>query len=253
VGLADRWRARQLAEAHASWQVQADQVREWLDAVRTWHGAEPGSPDSDGILLKGGERPYAVLDGAALIEPRRAPGHYVGGSQGVSVHIAKGLTYRVGAMHGTYVPGPEAPTPVDTGRAVVTDQRVTFAGTKATREWLFAKLIGCQHDPSNWTVLHVSNRQKASGIGYDVEHAAEIRFRIDLAVATFTGGRPSLQAQLETRMAELLRSEPKRPEPAGSAPVPSSLPVAGWYQDYADPSIRRYWDGAVWTQDTKPL
>ena len=132
-----------------------------------------------------------------MIEPRRAPGQFVGGSQGVSLHVAKGVNYRVGAVRGHYVPGPESPTPIDTGRAVITDHRVTFGGMKASREWLYAKLIGCQHDPGNWTVLQVSNRQKASGIGYDAEHAPGIRFRLDLAIATFGGHRSLLQSQLE--------------------------------------------------------
>jgi hypothetical protein len=274
VGFGDRHREKKLIEAHASWQAHVDDVNERLDAVRTWYGGDPADPDSAGLLLKAGEKPYAVLEGAALIEPRRAPGQFVGGSHGVSLHIAKGVNYRVGAVRGTYVPGPESPTPIDTGRAVITDQRVTFGGMKASREWLYAKLIGCQHDPGNWTVLQVSNRQKASGIGYDAEHAAGIRFRLDLAIATYTGHRSALQSQLEAQLNELLGSEPERPvasdHDAIAAPAPpaapaqpaaiasadstptTTLPPAGWYPDNADASLNRYWDGTAWTAYTSP-
>jgi hypothetical protein len=266
VGFGDRHREKKLAEAHSAWQTQVDDLNERLEAVGTWFGAGATDPDSAGLLLKSGETAYAVLDGAALIEPRRAPGQFVGGSHGVSVHIAKGVNYRVGAVRGTYVPGPESPTPIDTGRAVITDQRVTFAGMKASREWLYAKLIGCQHAPDNWTVLQVSNRQKSSGIGYDAEHAASIRFRLDLAIATFTGHRQVLQDQLQSQLAQLLGNEPHRPtaldspnvepiaQPAAIAATTASspLPPAGWYPDGSDTAMQRYWDGTAWTQHTAP-
>ncbi len=32
-----------------------------------------------------------------------------------------------------------------------------------------------------------------------------------------------------------------------SVPIPSSSP-AGWYQDPAQPGMRRYWDGQQWTE-----
>ena len=172
--------------------------------VQDWFGLGSDDPQTAGVIYtKGTERVYLVLDGAALIEPRRAPGHFQGGSQGVSLHVAKGVNYRVGAIRGRYVPGPESPTPIDVGRAVITDQRVTFAGQRASREWLFSKLIGCQHDPDNWTVLAVSNRQKASGIGYDSEHAPDVIFRLDLAIATATSRRPSMLQQLQAQRATL--------------------------------------------------
>lgn len=264
MGLWESHREKKLIEAHTSWQVQVDDLKDRLDAVANWFGADPGDPDSAGLLLKPGEKPYAVLDGAALIEPRRAPGQFIGGSHGVSVHVAKGVNYRVGAVRGTYVPGPESPTPIDTGRAVITDLRVTFGGMKASREWLYSKLIGCQHDPHNWTVLQVSNRQKASGIGYDAEHAANIRFRLDLAIATFAGHRPALRGQLESQLAQLLHNEPQLPvtpdsQRAKATPLSvsststePSLPPAGWYPDSTDVSQQRYWDGSRWTTYTAP-
>lgn len=117
-----------------------------------------------GLILQGGELPIWSTE-AALIEPRVQQGHYVGGSTGVSLHVAKGVNYRVGGMRGHYVPGPELQTPVDQGRVYVTSARVVFEGARTTREWLFAKLIGADASADDHAVLlHVSNRQKVSGL-----------------------------------------------------------------------------------------
>jgi Protein of unknown function (DUF2510) len=275
MGLMDRHREKErlkveaaARDLHDHWHSELTGLDARLAMVGDWFGLGPEDPQTAGVLTKGSERVYLVLDGAALIEPRRAPGHFEGRSQGVSLRIMKGVNYRVGAMKGHYVPGPESPTPIDVGRAVITDQRVTFAGPKASREWLFSKLIGCQHDPDHWTVLSVSNRQKASGLGYDAEHADEVIFRLDLAIATASSRRPALLAQLQGQRATLAAQEPPLPvEPAVEAPIEATaervaltasttpqpqLPPPGWYVDYTDSTIRRYWDGAAWTEHTAP-
>jgi hypothetical protein len=272
MGFGDRRRekhelaaAEAVDAAHEQWGARVAVVRDRLEAVRTWFGSGTDDSETAQLMIRDGEKVYAVLEGAALIEPRRAPGHFVGGSQGVSIHVARRVNYRVGAMRGTYVPGPESPTPIDTGRAVVTDQRVTFAGLKASREWLYAKLIGYQHDPANWTVLQVSNRQKASGIGYDLEHADDIRFRLDLAIATFSHRRESMGHHLDEELTALLAQEPPRPatpdddslvttrqEPTQLPGSPPVLPPAGWYPDATDVTLQRYWDGGAWTSHTAP-
>lgn len=115
-------------------------------------------------MLRAKETVFLQVTGAVLIEPRVAPGTYTGGSNGVSFRIAKGVSYRVGQNRGTYQPGPTNPTPIDTGEALISSERVLFRGTKATREWAFAKLLGYTHsDTDDWTALQVSNRQAPRG------------------------------------------------------------------------------------------
>jgi hypothetical protein len=185
------------------------------------------------------------MQGAILIEPRSAGGHWEGRSQGVSVRIpgTRSARYRVGANKGHYVKAPEKPTIIDTGTATVTDKRVAFAGPKQSREWLWAKCLGMSHeDGAAWTSINVSNRQKASGLGYDDEHAEDVRFRLDLALAVATGATDRLVSELEADLRELTGPE------GLPAPAPQALALpAGWHPDPSGRHQVRYWDGTVWT------
>jgi hypothetical protein len=241
------------------------------ELARSWHG-EPVTSET-GIVGKPGERAYMVLDGAALIEPRRLPGHWVGRSQGVSIPIYKGIRYRVGATRGTYEQGEEVPTPIDTGIVMISNQRVVFAGSKQTREWNYQKLVGFHHDPSlPWTALQVSNRQKVSGILYTEETEVTVRFRLELAIADFQGQRDVFASSVDRQLEDLLAEQPQAaesatntagasesssangtpppaPDPGAALPAPSdvALPPAGWYRS-PDGTGQRYWNGSEWTE-----
>ena len=126
-----------------------------------------------------------------LVEPRRGPGHYSGQSQGFSFRVTKNVRYRVGANRGTFIPGDEVQTVVDKGTATVTTQRVVFAGSKATREWLYAKLLDTEASKDKSLVLiHVSNRQKVSGVK---SRSAAFAPALEVALTVWQrtgGGRP---------------------------------------------------------------
>ncbi len=145
-------------------------------------------------MLRAKEKAFLLAAGAVLIEPRTMPGTYVGVSRGTSFRVMKGVAFRVGSSRGTYQPGPTSPTPIDTGQAVITDQRVIFGGTKASCEWAYTKLIGYSHaEDGTWTAIQGGNRQKTSGIGYGTDHGDLFRFRLELAIATWRGtGRGAL-------------------------------------------------------------
>lgn len=169
MGILDRRTAKRLehdraeqekdhADAVAQWQAEDAQLRELLLEAQNPAWAERVS-----LILKKDERAFQVLEGAALIEPRRLSGHWEGRSQGVSLRVAKGVHYRVGKSTGHYVQGAEVPTPIDTGTLTITNRRVVFQGPKATREWAFSKLIGFQHVDlarAPWTAIQVSNRRR---------------------------------------------------------------------------------------------
>jgi hypothetical protein len=164
------------------------------------------------ILLKKSEFPILVITNVGLVEMGREGGSYQGGSQGVSLRVMKGVSYRVGGHRGTFVPTPETLKVVDKGTAVVTNQRVVFQGSGKTREWLFTKLIGVDHDPElGMSMLHVSNRQKASGLAYGEDISDAFRLRMDVALAHFTDDLEGLQVLLKERVAEVEAEEPAPP------------------------------------------
>jgi len=207
-------------------QIRAE-IDDQLDAARHFQGVTAGEGVDIPIALHRDERMFLTVAGAILIETRRGAGHWQGANQGVSVHLpgTRSMRYRIGATRGTFVPGDESPTPIDEGTFTITDQRATFVGAKQTREWLWAKLVGIAHQgAAPWTAIAVSNRQKTSGVGYDVEHAGLIQFWIDLAAARANGTTDSLIAELEAERAAL---DPPSPPAPSSPPLPPATPAPG--------------------------
>jgi hypothetical protein len=169
-----------------------------LRAVTSTDGAIGGAAGAP-ITLARGEQVLETVPGVGLVETRRQPGHYQGSSRGVSVRVpgTRSMRYRVGATRGTFLPGADTPTKIDTGSFTVTSTRAVFVGDQQTREWSWANLLGVtHHDRPPWTAIAVSNRQKVSGVLYDAVHARTLAFWIDLAVARAHG----TQAELATRV-----------------------------------------------------
>ena len=214
---------QQTAEAQrateADWQSERGQLVDMIRDAEQYTGVTRAEAPDLTVQLTKDERVLRVLQGCALVEPRRAPGHYAGGYQGFSFKIAKGVRYHVGGTRGTYVQGDEQPTVIDQGVITITTRRVIFQGSKQAREWSFAKLLGVQHDPVRpWTAISVSNRQKVSGFLYDHDHTEDIRFRLALALAIFNDDRGALVADLKRQLAE---HDAERPS------APAALPGAG--------------------------
>jgi hypothetical protein len=239
VGLFERRRRQHELEQYrddfAGWVEKRRSLQQQLQMAREWHGDEP--PEGSGFVLHDDEPVFAVIEGSALLEGKRLPSHIQGRTQGISLRLMKGVSYRVGGGRGTVTPG-EMST-IDTGQACVTNKRVLFAGSLQTREWDFAQLIACQHDPEQpVTYLQVSNRQKVGGISYSNRALDEVRFRVDLALADFNDSRDKLINRLEGQLASLDQLQPTPDE-------------AGWYPD-PDGKGQRYWSGTAWTNDTAP-
>lgn len=215
--------AQHTAETHratdANWQSERAQLVDMIRDAEQFTGVTRSETPDLTVQLTKDERVLGVLQGCALVEPRRAPGHYSGGYQGFSFKIAKGVRYHVGGSRGTYVQADEQPAVIDQGVITITTRRVIFQGTKQAREWSFAKLLGVQHDPVRpWTAISVSNRQKVSGFLYDHDHTEDIRFRLALALAIFNDDRGALVADLKRQLAE---HDAERPS------GPAALPGAG--------------------------
>lgn len=65
---------------------------------------------------------------------------YVGGSQGVSIRVMKGVYYRVGAFKGEAVESTER-VHIDTGLVVVTDKNIYFAGPRKSLRVPYPKIV----------------------------------------------------------------------------------------------------------------
>ena len=140
-------------------------------------------------VLKKGE---VAIDSvpAKLLEYRSGGSSYQGGSQGVSIRIAKGLSYRVGSNRGQLVRNPEALQVIDNGDATFTNQRVVFGGQSQTREWAFDKLVDFNAgDNGTQVMISVSNRQKVSGLHAQSVERVQPGVLLEVAVAYANGGK----------------------------------------------------------------
>jgi hypothetical protein len=146
--------------------VRYETLSRFLEDAQTFKGVEPADVPEMHLQTIAGDRIYLCAQGAMLIEPRGESGQPTGG---------------------------QLPRTIDQGEFVVTSTRAVFTGTKQVRQWLWSQLDGIEHaEAGPFTWIAVTNRQKRFGIRYNKEHQDEIRFIIELAVATAQGTRDFL-------------------------------------------------------------
>jgi hypothetical protein len=91
------------------------------------------------LILKRGERAAMVVP--ASFARRQIKRQWVGGSQGFSFPIGHtGIRYRVGSFHGHPIEQ-QSLTNLDTGKLVVTNQRIAFIGQAKSTSIPFSKLL----------------------------------------------------------------------------------------------------------------
>jgi len=216
---------------------EAERLEALLETARVFRGYTADElPEGVEFVLHHDERVFGVFTNALLVEPRSSGGRWVGRSQGVSIRVpgTRSMRYRVGQAKGHYVRDEDRPTPIDTGVAVITDHRVVFTGPKQNREWAWTKVVSVHHDPdAPWTAIAVSNRQKVSGLGYDVDHAEDFRFRVDLALAVANDTADHLIRELEQELGPL-RLPP--PDPSAIRPGGTDADTPAPRAGAADPS-----------------
>jgi hypothetical protein len=86
-----------------------------------------------------GEQIVWAFPGADYLEDK-ARQQYVGGSQGVSIRVMKGVYYRVGAFKGQPVERTER-VHVDTGWVVITNKHIYFAGPAKSLRIPYSKVV----------------------------------------------------------------------------------------------------------------
>jgi hypothetical protein len=116
-----------------------------------------GAIDEPHIMTKKGE--VVHLETSAALMKEVAMREWQGGMSGVSFRIAKGVSYRTGAIRGkSVVVGTELQV-ADSGLLAVTSQRIAYMGNK-TIEMRYDKLMNLDVF-SDGVRVHVSNRQNA--------------------------------------------------------------------------------------------
>ena len=108
------------------------------------------------------------------------------------------------------------------GSVVITSHRVSFLGPK-NRDWLFAKLEQVQAQPSDLTLLPVSNRKNGSGVRLAQSSAEQFRLQLDLALADNRGTR---EAVISKHQQELRTHQMRRPAPPTPPQQPPEPPTA---------------------------
>src|ERR1022692_4796331 len=193
------FRTRRAARAYESaleqWQKERDGQHERLKLVLGFRGA--AAPD---IVLAKGESLFFRVTHAGLVEERRSPGRYRGGSSGISVGFGPVRT-RVGSSRGHYMQGALRPTVIDTGTLYVTNRRVIFRGVRQTRECAFGKLIGISHTAESMT-FSLSNRHTPVVIRTG-QAADGFRFRLELALAHYQGTVAQLASNHRANLAQI--------------------------------------------------
>ena len=122
-------------------------------------------PNEAGFPLRHGEKYVITLKDQMLMETRRAPRVTTRKTDAFTVALAKGFYYTAaGGSSVSPEPGDEI-RQIDVGTATFTTHRVVFVGSKQTREWDFAKLLGVNEEPGGVQIMiAVSNRQRMSGL-----------------------------------------------------------------------------------------
>lgn len=96
--------------------------------------------NSFGLILKGDEQVHFRAR-AELLEERVISRKYQGGSSGVNIRVAKGVSFKVGQHKGRSVSEKGIVT-IDEGDFYVTSQRLVYKGGKKNFSLTFAQLVG---------------------------------------------------------------------------------------------------------------
>ena len=91
------------------------------------------------VNLQKGEQVVWAFAGSKYLEDKTRH-HFVGGSQGVSVRLMKGVYYRVGAFKGHAVEETER-VHVDSGWVIVTNKNIYFTGPRKSLRLPYAKIV----------------------------------------------------------------------------------------------------------------
>jgi len=198
--------------AQAAWAEDWATLEKIITAITAASKGEDSVPNT--LMQAKGE--HTLWSGTGIFhETGRTPSQYVGGSTGVSVPIAGGIRFKVGAMRGTIVPGAEMQMDKDQGVVMLTNERLVFVGPIKSQEWKFDKLLmlSTTNDESDY-FISVSNRKTTSGVRFDVRTGREFNRFLGAATAVNEHGYEKVLAELDSLKQQALTSKPTLELPA---------------------------------------
>lgn len=143
------------------------------------------SDQVNGLILHPGERCFAICRGAQhVVEGHRTK--YVGGSQGVSFRIAKGVRYHVGGFSGRPVTTTYEKVN-DAGDLCVTTERVVFAGSREVTTIKGSKVADVRIEGDHVWVL-AENRKTPLGLRLTPAAAPVMAYAIRLLAESSAKG-----------------------------------------------------------------
>ena len=189
------------------WDLENKALTSALDIFSA--AAKGDQPEDHQLVQKSGE--LVLWTGTAIFhEAGRTPSRYVGASSGFSIPIVAGIRYRVGATKGSIIPGDEMQIEKEAGLVKLTNQRLIFAGSANTCEWLFSKFLSAGSNPThNDFLFAVSNRKKTAGLRFSMEDGRHFAHLFALALYAFENGVPATVTAIKK---ELKESEEKKPK-----------------------------------------
>lgn len=128
-------------EQNGSWErvVKSAVIRDLLAGVLSTRMRVDGNLD---LNLQKGEQVVWAFPHAEFLEDR-VHRQYVGGSQGVSVRVMKGVYYHIGSFKGQAIDRTER-VHVDTGLMAVTNKNIYFGGPRKSLRLPYSKIVSFQ-------------------------------------------------------------------------------------------------------------
>ena len=209
---ADRAALNEYNRLHDIWQEDLDTLTKLITVFTAASKGEDAIPNT--LMQKAGERTLWTATGI-FHETGRTPATYTGSSSGVSIPIAAGIRFRVGAMQGQRIPGEELQMDKDQGTVLLTTERLIFTGSLKTQEWNFDKLLqlSTTDDQSDY-FINVSNRQKTSGVRFTPTIGREFNRFLGSATAAHEHGYEALLKELHDIEKRIHEEEPKLTPPS---------------------------------------
>ena len=137
-----------------------------------------------------------------LFEYVQGPSKFQSGSAGVSFGLGGGVRMNVGGAEGQIQAGEESLTAVDQGYIVFTSDRIVFAGSRESREWVLAKISSAQGiENRSGFMIGYSTRQKLEGLKSLTDEP--LVWALELSTAVSQGDRETAKRKINDEIARL--------------------------------------------------